>query len=65
MVILLAVVHALKAKTAAPVAQADNDQAVKIAGKGFVRPKAVFVSGQMTSTLAAGSIRPSPLDSLY
>jgi len=72
MVILLAVVHARKAKTAAPVAQAGNDQAasgddqaVKIAGKGFVRPKAVFVSAQMTIALAAGSIRPSSLNALY
>ncbi|WP_348731529.1 hypothetical protein [Rheinheimera texasensis] len=69
MVMLLAVVHALEAKTTAPMAQAGNDQAacgddqaVKIACKGFVRPKAVFVSAQMTIALTAGSIRSSLLD---
>ncbi len=71
MVILLAVVPDQKAKTTVPVAQAGNDQAAcgddqtgKTACDRFVRPKAVFVSAQMTILLAAGSIRSSLLDYL-
>jgi hypothetical protein len=72
MVMLLAVVNRPEAKTTVPVAQAGNDQAAcgddqtgKTACDRFVRPKAVFVSAQMTITLAAGSIRPCPLDCLH
>lgn len=61
-----------KLKPQRVVAQAGNDQpaccddqAKKNAENRFVRPKPVFVSAQMTITLAAGSIRPSLLDSLY
>jgi hypothetical protein len=57
----------LRLKPQRVVAQAGNDQLAccddqtkKTAGSRFVRPKPVFVSGQMTSTLAAGSIRHRP-----